>query len=80
MASDKLAAAEEWARWAAVHDDWDKTQELMGVLLAEYDALRAVGDAAEAIYHQHHTDEGLRPEDPEWAELGAALSALDGGR
>ena len=35
--SDGLANAEEWARWAAVHDDWDKTQALMGVLLAEYD-------------------------------------------
>lgn len=45
---------------------------------AELARLRAVADAAEAIYDQHHTDEGLRPEDPEWPELGAALKALEG--
>jgi hypothetical protein len=41
---ERLAAAEEWARWAAVHDDWDKTRELMGVLLGEYDRRREVLD------------------------------------
>lgn len=41
--------------------------------------LRAVAEAAEAIHHQHHTAEGLRPEDPEWSALGVALEALEGG-
>jgi hypothetical protein len=41
------------------------------------DALTAVAEAAEAIYHQYHTDEGLLPDDPEWSALGAALEALD---
>lgn len=40
-ASAALGAAEEWARWAAEHDDWDKTRVLMGVLLREYDRMRA---------------------------------------
>lgn len=39
----------------------------------ELPILRAVADAAQAIYHQHHTDEGLLPEDLEWPALGAAL-------
>lgn len=47
-------------------------------MAAEIALLRAVADAAEAIYHQHHTDEGLLPQDLEWPELGAALKALDG--
>lgn len=42
--------------------------------------LAAVADAAQAVYHQYHTGEGLRPEDPEWTALGDALYALDGER
>lgn len=34
---DRLADAEDWARWAAVHDDWDKTRDLMYILLDSYD-------------------------------------------
>lgn len=26
-----VAQAEEWARWAAVHDDWDQTRECTAV-------------------------------------------------
>lgn len=48
-------------------------------VLVELACLRAVAEAAKTVYHEYHDGEGLRPEDPEWTELGAALKALNEG-
>lgn len=70
MTDCSLAQAEEWARWAAVHDDWDKTQEAMGVLLAEYDRRgRTLAEAEHVIDAREDELFALR------VETGAALAA-----
>lgn len=73
------AGVAAWVRWNSKQGIRAALDgEEAGLLVAEFDRLRAVADAAEAIYHQHHTAEGLQPEDPEWAKLGAALAELGG--
>lgn len=80
-----IADAEEWARWAAVHDDWDKTRDLMGVLLGEYErrgkTLKRVEKLAKALedgtaYRRERF--GVEPEIR--ATAVQIRSALGGGR
>lgn len=71
--AESLAEAEEFVRmYSAVNAT--EAAIYAEIVMARYDALTAVADAARAL----HTAQFSRPKTPEWSALGAALRVLEG--